>query len=505
MAKPISIGIAADTRDAAQAIQKGVINPLEDVVDSLDDVADNSDRMADELERQFREAQKATEKYEASVKDASKTADRAADDAADSTREIGREHEKLSAKIREEAQRARRYSREEQDKTESSTKASLRELGDEAKQNASETFSSFDGSVSSFADGLQGTLGGIVSSLGPGGAIAGALGAIGIGLLVNQLELTDEAKQEFRESVGELAGAWIDAGASGSDAVQQWVDQIRDMALETDRGKANLQDMELAAGQVGMSYEDVVTAYLSGGDALDDLIGKTRDALQAEREYGAEITGSAGLLDGASQRRQTNLEEELRLYEDQKRRIDDAAKAVELYYATGVTEAQAKLAQIESVNTAYDEAAAAIDEFSVAEGGALDPTKYIENMQAREEALRSYKDDLASADLSAEARAFLEEQGVDAASRFMAGYKIATPEQQAELNRIWSEAGRQNSGEYTTALTNGLPESVEGPKVELQMPDLTNVRNRFQYFFDQNPVKVPFVDGAGPIRGRDVG
>lgn len=504
MAKPISIGIAADTRDAAQAIQKGVINPLEDVVDSLDDVERNSDSMADELERQFREAQKATERYEASVKDAAKTADRAADDAKDSTREVGREHEKLSSKIREEAQRARKYSNDEQDKTESKTKESLRELGEEAKQNAAETFSSFDGSVSSFADGLQGTLGGIVSSLGPGGAIAGALGAIGIGLLVNQLELTDEAKQEFRESVSELAGAWIDAGTTGSNAVQQWIDQIRDMALETDKGKANLDDMERAAEQLGMTTEEAVSAYLSGGPALDSLIAKTESLLASERTRNAGALAGAGYLDTAQQGNINNLEDELRLYQEQKQRIEDAARAVELYYATGVSEHEAKVAQIESINTAYDEAASAIDEFSQTEGGALDPTKYIEHMQAREEALRSYKDDLASADLSAEARKFLEEQGVDAASRFMQGYKIATPEQQAELNRIWSEAGRQNSGEYTTALESGLPDTIAGPTIEPQMPDLTNVRNRFQYFFDQNPVKVPLEANAA-TRGRDVG
>ncbi len=479
MAKPISIGIAADTRDAATAINKGIIDPLEDVVDALDDVERDSDKATDGLVADMKRAQQETE-------------------------ELGDEHKKLSDIIREQAQRSRKAQQDNSSEATRSAKDDLRELGDEAKSNASEVFSSFDGSMTSFADGLQGTLGGIVASLGPGGAIAGALGALAIGLTIGNLELSEEARQEFLESVSELTAEYLEFGQVGQRSADAVLQQLQAIAQETDRGKTNLQDWEKLSGQISVEVEGIANAYLMGGKPLDDIIAKTNEALRAERQWADEATGFNGMRDAASSDRITNLEEESRLLTQQKERIEAAQEAQLLYLQAGGTEHELKVAQIEALNEAYDETAAAIDEFSVSEGGALDPQKYIDGMTARAEALANYKNDLATADLSVEAKTFLETQGVDAASRFMAGYKSATPEQQAQLNAIWSEAGRQNSGEYAGALRDGMPATITGPTVEPQLPDLSEVRNKFQFFFNQNPVKVPFAQG--PITpGRDVG
>jgi hypothetical protein len=107
---------------------------------------------------------------------------------------------------------------------------------------------------------------------------------------------------------------------------------------------------------------------------------------------------------------------------------------------------------------------------------------YIKAMQAREKALRSYQKTLAEAELTPEARKFLESQGQDSAAAFLAGYKRATPKQRAELERIWTEAGKQDSGSYTTALTDSFSSgTVPGPAVSPQL-DTSDLDNQLKQY-----------------------
>ncbi len=512
---PIKIDFLAGTAGLIRGTDD-MADALEQVGGSLDELVRDAQRDASKIESEFDSAARAIRKTTEPTKELERSIDRVSDTSADAARDVQRDASKIERefdgtaksidgdndkleesfkrtwkKAGEAAEQAGDKQRRESKQTTTAARADLEELGNEARQNAAETFSSFDGSAQSFVDGLQGTLGGIVSSLGPGGAIAGALGAIGLGFAVNALTVSEEAKQEFRESVAEMTGEFIEWGSSGGRSAEAILSQLEQIAQETDRGKTNLLDWRKLSGQIGSDTGEIAAAYLEGGDALDRIIEKTNSALVEERRRAEEITGSAGLIDAASSDRITNLQEESRLLSEQRDRITQARDLQLEFLRAGGDEYQLKVAGIESLNTAFDDTASAIDDFAVAEGGALDPQKYIDGMIARAEALANYKNDLATADLSVEAKTFLETQGVAAASRFMAGYKSATPEQQAQLNAIWSEAGRQNSGEYAGALRDGMPDTITGPTVTPVVPDLSGTLTKFQSYFQGRTVNVP--------------
>ncbi len=476
----ISIAFLSDVREVLKGAKQSE-DAFEDVADSLDDLAKEGQRAGDKLADGLDDAETAAERVERSF------------------RELAKEAEDSS-------KRGSNAMRREFDEGTSAAKRDLAELGNEARQNAAETFSSFDGSAQSFADGIQGTLGGIVSSLGPGGAIAGALGAIGIGLAVSGLELSEEAKQEFRESVSELTAEYIEFGQSGTRSADAVLSQLQSIAAETDVSKTNMADWKLLADQLGVPIGEIANGYLNGGRALDDLIDKTRNQIDAEIERASNASTAEQARDSASRQSLTNARDELAAFERQKEALDAAREAHLSYLESGGDEYQARVAQIEAVNDAYDEAAGAADDFINEESGLFDVSAFIASMDEREAKLIAYQDTLAKSALSPEARQFLNDQGFEAADAFLTGYQNATPEQQARLNAIWSEAGRQNSGEYATALQDGMPETVEGPTVvpKITQADLDAIDNKLAWFFRDKTYGVGVRAEFGNP-GRDVG
>jgi hypothetical protein len=137
---------------------------------------------------------------------------------------------------------------------------------------------------------------------------------------------------------------------------------------------------------------------------------------------------------------------------------------------------QAKADHIAHLNDAYDDAAGSASDFINAETNIFDTGAYIAAMETRRQQLREYSETLATSSLTPEAKAFLDSQGSEAAATFAAGYKAASPAQQEALNQIWSEAGRQNSGTYSTELQNGMPDTVTGPSVAIPLPDFGALR-----------------------------
>jgi hypothetical protein len=113
-------------------------------------------------------------------------------------------------------------------------------------------------------------------------------------------------------------------------------------------------------------------------------------------------------------------------------------------------------------------------------------------MQARKQALEDYQSTLNTADLSPEAKKFLESQGQDAAAAFLQGYKGAAPDQKAELNRIWTEAGKANSGEYSTTVQAEFNAAdalkVKAPVIELI--DTKSLLASAQRELDKTPLKI---------------
>jgi hypothetical protein len=232
---------------------------------------------------------------------------------------------------------------------------------------------------------------------------------------------------------------------------------------------------------LGVTVADVASAYLLGGDALDDLIGKQQELQDdADEAYRAALERNPNnILYGADTQR--DLDEVNRLLNDQKKLQDEAAAAAQLAADAGLTAYQLKADLIGQVNDAYDEAAGSVTDYINTETGVFDTAAYITAMQQREQALRDYQTTLASVDLSPEAIKFITSQGQEAAASFLQGYKNATPAQRAELNRIWTAAGQDDSAAYSDTLATAFEgASVTGPEVELQEPNVGAVVSSIQ-------------------------
>jgi hypothetical protein len=476
--KGISIGIASETGAFKKGVESGIIEPLEDAVDALDDLGKS--KGTDKLEDGFEAAQRSSKELK---KEVAETADN-----------IDREFKKSYAAMKNSSANGT-----------SKAKADLEELGREARMNASETFSSFDGSAESFADGIQGTLGGVVSSLGPIGAAAGAAAAIGVGLAMAGIQKTKEESEALKEKISELTGEFIDSGQVGKRSFGAILSDMEELATSTDDTVTNIQDLEKIAERLKAPLDDVTRAYLEGGTALDELIRNTETLQKAEQDrYQASVAGGdspyGALIDGA-RTYGARLDEQVTVLREQKASIEAAQEAQLRYLAAGATEFEVKVGLIESIDKAYDDSAASVDDFIIKESGMLDVTAYIAAMAARSEALKNYQDDLATSGLSDDAKGFLNEQGADAAATFVAGYKSASPAQQAELNRIWAEAGRDNSGEYNKSAQQALDATapLRVKPIKLDTPDVGATVDGIQRQLNNKTltVKVKGVDQYG--------
>ncbi|WP_395638256.1 hypothetical protein [Pseudolysinimonas sp.] len=451
----LSLDIAANTRDAQAGI-KDVAGALDQVADALDDAARDGDQSTERLEGSFRDLARAAER------DGNKAGQNLADGL---------------------------------DRGATKASASMREVKAEALSNASETFSSFDGSVSSFVDGVQGTFGGLVAGLAqvnPALVPVAVAAAATIGTIAAAITGAEEDSEEFRAKVAELTSEFIDTGAIAGRAFSGIADEVRGLATETDDSKANLERLSGLAADLESNFEDVVNAYAGGGEPLDDLIDKTEALAAAERIRALELQGNNEFASTEASNRAADLEHELGLLRAQRDAISEATQMQELYYSSGVSEIEGKVALIKAVNTAYDEAAGSTQGFIDAETGLFDVSAYLAAMQERETALRDYQATLATAGLSAEAKAFLNEQGVEAAATMLAGYQSASTSQRAELDRFWSEAGKQNSGTYVTEIGAALGAStVPAPRVTFNpSADAAAYHSTAQEYFRRNPVNI---------------
>lgn len=449
----IKIDFLSNTRSVTKDIEQ-VGDELEKVSGSLDDVARDAQRSGDKVGEAYtdaaKEGERAADRLERSFKDASdetaKATKRGADDMARNTSEGT-----------------------------SRAKADLEELGNEARQNAAETFSSFDGSAASFADGIQGTLGGIVSSLGPIGAAAGAAGAIGIGLILSSIDKTAERTQALRERTAELAQEYIDTGQVGEASLEFIVDKLKELATETDESATSLADLKDISDKAGSSYADLAKAYSGNSQGIDELLDKNRRLLDATKaQLDADQEGLAQRDRAYSSNQTQGLERYIGYLEEAQTAAADAAEQQRLYVEAGGPEMERKAELIEAINDAYDEGAGNVDDYINAESGLFDTAAYIAAMTEKQQALTDYENTLASTSLTPEARDYITSQGIESAATFLAGYKTATPAQQAELNRIWSEAGRTSSGSFSESVKAKLADAGFNSSV-LFVPDMSEV------------------------------
>ena len=457
--KPIDIDVGAQTREFSQGIDKGVIKPMKDVSKALDDVSKDGDDAGEKLTEGMRDAQKATEKLQDTIKD-------------------GSAQKKFATNTQESTSQA---------------KTDLKELAGEAKQNAAETFSSFDGSAQSFVDGIQGTFGGIVSSLGPIGAAAGAAAAIGIGLFTAGLEKSKERAQKVREKVADLTDELIEAGGEGTISIDSITDSLKEMASATEEGEQSLADIAEQATDTGIPFRTLAKAMAGDPAALREAIRITEDQIAADRLLAStqeELTESQGQSANKYNERLLASQALLVQLQDETQVLTDARTAEQRYLSSGAAEYESKQALIDSINDAYDDAAESAGDFIDAETGLFNVDKYIKAMEKRSKSLKDYQDNLVKSGLSPAALSFLNEQGADTAAQMVQGYVDASPEQQKKLQAIWEKSAADASGVVDTKVSRVVNQSYDGPTITPKLDTRTFKNGLRELTTQQRTVKV---------------
>jgi hypothetical protein len=259
MAKGIAISIAAETKPFLQGVQKGIIEPLEDAADILQDLGQDGGRDFDKLEKSMRDAQ----------------------DETDDTRKAFAD---LQKEIAETGKKSRTDFAKPVKESTDKVSENLREVGSEAKANAAEMFSSFDGSFESIADAAQGTLGGLVGSLGGiGGMAVAAAGAAGLGLIAAELTKQKDLADELKEG---LTSAYQEAAAEGRDYLTeaQIIARANEIIFNPDLFKKQAEN----AKTLGVDVATVIRAQAGDVEALAVI---SAIALQAEEDRLAATAG----------------------------------------------------------------------------------------------------------------------------------------------------------------------------------------------------------------------
>ena len=448
------VNVATDTRLFEQGVRMGIIKPVEDADDALTDLSKN----------------KGPEQLSNDLKDAQRATDKLGDEARQTARQMQSDYRQTAKVAREANQQSDSDFELSARQKRTINRETVEEIGNEAKQNAAETFSSFDGSAQSFVDGIQGTLGGLVSSLGPVGLALGAAGALGIGLINGALQNADTESQEFKADVADLTQALIDAGDTGEVSLERVVQILQKLATTGDDSGVTLEKLNALASRSRNSYEDVAQAYAGNTSALHDLVNAGKERLDQLNREGAAVDTSAGAhnQNAAAITDEANAQRDLNGYLEQAaQKADEAAKNEKLYVESGAPAIAAKATAVENLGQAYQDAAGDVEDYTDKESGAFDTDAYVEGFQKKAQALADYASNMqkAAVTLSPDALTFLEQQGTDAASTLVSAYVDGTAAQQQKLNQVWSQAGSASSANYLSGFKGGIPSTIPGPEI----------------------------------------
>lgn len=421
MAKGISINFLADVRDFLKGT-KNVEDSLDDVADSLDDVVKEGDQATGKLEDSFKEL----------AKQAKKSGDDIADGIGSGTKRGAQEAEDATQVLKK-----------------------------EAIANLSEVTSSFDGSITSLAQGIQGTLGGIVQDLGPLGIAAGALGAAGVGLLIKAYEDANEQVEAAKIRVAELGKLLIETGADGEIPIRAIADNFKEIAVGSDDARRAFKTIKKEADDLGLSAGELATAYAGGEEAVKSQLKELDKLLQKERDHQQAVLEGTAEFDENSAKKITDIvAQQVELRKVQKE-TELAQEAEQAWLSTGGAEMLAKADAIDNINQSYDEVVGSVTDFINEESGILDVEAYLAAIDARSKALDDYQTNLAKSGLSTEQKTALNDMGVEAASAWLAGYQSATPEQQRRLKQSLTESAKENSGVARKSIEEAFQKPVD--------------------------------------------
>lgn len=311
---PIEVGIASETKAFKQGMESGVIKPTEDATQALDDLGKS--RGPEHLERELEEAQKAT-------KNLDKEVERTADD-------IEQEFRKAYRSVERNAESASRVSSE-----------AMQETKREALSNAAETFSSFDGSVESFADGVQGTLGALtagLAGLSPAAAAAAGGAAIGIGLVATALGAQNEAAAEAKEA---LVSMYRDATEEGRTFLSEA--QIIAAAADILFDDTKRKEAQAEAEKLGVSVGSYVRAISGDQVELNRILDYGAGKLSELSKIGDDKSKAGQAAALAEQQAYENALRPLEKTAEQHIRNKEAAQAYESFTSESAKRQQQNL------------------------------------------------------------------------------------------------------------------------------------------------------------------
>ncbi|MBO0983933.1 hypothetical protein [Rathayibacter sp. SD072] len=505
MAKGLNLDIAMNTRevlrgakDSADAFEK-VADSLDDLVRSTDGKGDDiGESLADGVKYGTRDAEKSVHKLTDAIDDSAKDADRSGKKIGDGlsdgvergSRDAIKANDKTDRSFKDLADSVKRESKSAgddlgdnlkrgADKGSDAASEATAEFKDEAKANLSEVVSSFDGSFESIGDLVQGTLGGIVGSLGPLGLAAGAAGAVATGLIIAGLEAGGVESEKFREKVSELTAELIETGTVGGPSIDYLVDKLKEMATTTEEGTQTLSDLYDLQDAAASSFDKIAQAHAGNIEGLDDLIEKEKahqKSLEDEAEaidvtkdssYGAAISraeDSAKIVDGLEKARTAAQEAQL---------------AEDAYIASGAAELEEKAertaAYADSIQGELSEVGESWETYQDAETGAIDLAAYTTALEERVAAMANYRTNMSSlhGEISDDAYNYLVQMGADAAP-LIAAYVAAPLDQKQKTAEVWGTLGRTGGQNYNSELQKEIPDTVPGPSV-IVTPDSSKV------------------------------
>lgn len=482
MANGVDVNIGADTRDFARAVKSGMIDPVEDAQGELDKYAEAGKSAGDQLEGTFRDQQRQT----VELKD-----------------DIGR----LNETIREKSRGAYQSAGESSKTFTRESSEGFDEIKDSARSNAIEVGASFTGGFDQAIGGLQGFVAEFLAGFGPAGIIAGVGAAALLGTISQAMTDGQEAADNQKQAVADLANEYLDAGHDGKISFDSVAQSIRAMATSTD-GKdviITLQKAFDAAKLAGTDYEGVVRAIASGSPAE---IARVRAQVEQLASAHLKTTHEVDAYGNASRAAVgTNLDAVgankalTRALDQAGKQATEAGRAERLAARAGLTDIALKADLLGQLQDGYDETAGSVDDYLDKEKKTLKVKDYIEAVEARRKELIRYKDELATSGLDAKAKKYIEGQGADAAAAMLAGYSKASPAQKAKLNEIWSTAGDQNADTYEAALGKNLakikPKAPPIPRPVVPAPDTSALERFFATRQPRIQIGVDLVDRTG--------
>jgi hypothetical protein len=333
MGRPISIGVASDTREFSSGIKRGVIEPLEDAADSLDDVQRKGDQAGTELVGAFKKAQQEVSDFKR--------------EQAEAARELGQKWKGAGADLGDGIRKGAHDADE-----------GVKTLKENVGANAKEMAASFDGSVSGMAGGLQGLVAEMTEGFGPAGLAAGVLAAAGIGLVQTALEGGQEDAAAFKERVADLTAEFIKTGKAGGTSVDFLADKLQQMATETEDGKTSLGDLYKLVRTAGEgSFRSIAQAYAGNSKDLDKLVaGQQRhlDALRATEEVRQQSEFGYTHTRSELSKQVDAQQEVVDKLNDAKRAAHEAAIEQAAYAASGAAELQRKAELIDAAKEAQE-------------------------------------------------------------------------------------------------------------------------------------------------------